>query len=60
MTKRNLNMVISNTSHGLTIREYTIIMAMQGLLADGDYSDWKTVASAAVKIADATLQEMEK
>ena len=42
---------------GLTKREYFAGLAMQGLLANGDYEG---VESAAVVKADALLKELEK
>lgn len=42
---------------GLTKREYFAGLAMQGLLANGDYTG---VESAAVVKADALLKELEK
>jgi len=43
--------------YGLTKREYFAGLAMQGLLANGDYEG---VESAAVVKADALLKELEK
>lgn len=45
---------------GLTKREYFAAMAMQGLLAQNDYSRMDILANDAVKQADAILKELEK
>ncbi len=52
--------------YGLTIREHFAAMAMQGLLASRErYADhwrieWNSIASCAVKQADALLTELAK
>ena len=46
--------------NGLTKREYFAGLAMQGILADGQTDEIKFIAQAAVKVADALLEELSK
>jgi len=45
---------------GMTLRDYFAAKAMQGLVLDEGWSEWKKIAGVAYNIADAMIAERAK